>query len=133
MSKLMDKFKGLLSKKKEATAHVGSLCSDSLSAYYQVDYETPAIVVDFLKNEKKFVEEKIKNMSPDVFNDSFLDTYVDNLIELAKDDLNLQRTSHERAILDIKMGQITKVQLYKNELEKINEEIEELKMEMVKV
>ena len=130
MSKLMDKFKGLLSKKKDTTAHVGSLCSDSLSAYYQVDYETPAIVVDFLKNGKKFVEEKIRNMSPDVFNDSFLDTYVDNMIELAKDDLNLQRTAHERAIVDIKMGQITKVQLYKNELEKINEEIEYLRMEM---
>lgn len=133
MSKFVNKFKGLLPKKKETSAHVGSLCSDSLSSYYQVDYETPVIIVDFLRNGKRFVEEKIKNMSPDVFNDTFLDAYVENLIELAKDDLNLQRTSHERAILDIKMGQITKAQLYKRELEKINEEIEQLRLEMEKV
>lgn len=104
--------------------------SDSLSAYYQVDYKTPEVIVDFLGNGKKFIDDKIRNMHPDSFNEPFLDRYIDSLIELAKDEINEQRASHERAILDIKMGQITKVQLYKNSIEKCKEEMEQLKLEV---
>lgn len=132
------KFKKNLSKtqkteSKSTSTHIGSLCSDSLSAYYQVDYKTPEIIVDFLENGKKFIDDRIGNMHPDSFNETFLDKYIDSLIELAKDELNEQRASHERAILDIKMGQITKVQLYKNSIEKCKEEIEQLKLEVAQL
>lgn len=135
MKKTLLGIKERLARKKEtdlATVHVGSLCSDPLSGYYQVDYDTPNEIKNFLKNGSKFVEEKIRAMRPDSFNASFLDRYIDDLIELAKADIERQRVSHERAILDIKTGQITQLKIYKKELEKINQEIEGLNEEVTK-
>lgn len=138
MRNYLKKFKRSLfrtqrTESKSTSTHTGSLCSDSLSAYYQVDYKTPEVIVDFLGNGKKFIDDKIRNMHPDSFNEPFLDRYIDSLIELAKDEINEQRASHERAILDIKMGQITKVHLYKNSIEKCKEEMEQLKLEEAKL
>lgn len=135
---MRNKLQGMkerLVKKKQpdlATVHVGSLCSDSLSGYYQMDYEVPKVIKDFLKNGTRFIQEKIKAMNPDGFNASFLDRYIDDLIELAKAEIEQQRVSHERAILDIRTGQATKVRIYKKELEKIEEEMSKLHEEVEK-
>lgn len=135
MKGLALKIKNRLNGRKKldiATVHVGSLCNDAMSGYYQVDYENPVVIKDFLKNGSQYVGEKIRAMKPDGFNASFLDKYIDDLIELAKADIEQQRVSHERTILDIKTGQITTVKFYKKELEKISHEIEELRKEMAK-
>lgn len=132
MSRIKNFIKGRAgnTKRQQNTEHIGSLCIDNLSGYYQLDYETPRIIREFMKTGKQELEGIVDKTKADSFNDSMLDRYIHDLIILAKEDIDEQRLSHERAIKDIKMAQLSRIQSFRREVERIDEECSQLRKEV---
>lgn len=125
--KQIDKSKEL----KTETYH-GSLCLDQMSSWYPVEYDTPEIVSNFLRNGEKIIAEKIKNMNLDRFNFTFFDEYIDQVIKVGLADVEQQRNKHQRTLNDIRLGQQSMLSLYKMELRSIESELQQLKSEVLK-
>ena len=77
MSKMKNFIKGRArnTKRQKNTEHIGSLCIDNLSGYYQLDYETPRIIREFLKTGKQELEGIVDKTKADSFNDSMIQSY----------------------------------------------------------
>ena len=110
---------------------VGSHCIDEMSSWMPVDYHEPTVISGFLKSGDRIIAKMIKEMKVDQFNDGFLDQYINNLIDVAISDLNNQRIFHLKAIEDIRFGQQSKLNMYKAELDKIENELFELRQEVM--
>ena len=132
--KIVEFFNGLKRKKNgrpETEIYNGSLCVDEMSTWYPVDYANPDIIRNFLSNGEEIVSKKIQTMNTDEFNDSFLDNYIDKLINIGLADIEDQRIRHQRALMDIRLGQQSKLTIYRKKLIKIEDELEKLREEIL--
>ena len=130
IGKVKTEIKGRTTLKKRVTEHYGSLCTDNLSGFYQPEYTIPKVILEFSKNGEKFMRDRIKGMKPDMFNESFLDRHIEDLIELAKDDIVLQRRGHERTISDIRVAQMSRIRMFQDELATTEREIAKIREEI---
>ena len=117
-------------RRKKSIIHNGSFCIDSMSSWSPEAYSEPQIISDFLKHGTEIVEKKIKSMKLDEFNASFLDDYIDNIIDVGLANVENQRIIHLRILNDIRVGQSSYLMQYKKDLEKLEIELRELREEM---
>lgn len=133
------RFKNLLQnirKKRKETeraskVYTGSCCIDEMSTLVPVDYIEPEVISTFLIGGEQIWGKKIAEMKLDQFNASCFDNYIDQMIAAALSDIERQRISHKNALLDIKIGQESRIQILKNELEQIEGEINILRNEVI--
>lgn len=132
--KFNDFFHNLKREKKVAVAtkrvFTGSCYIDELTSLRPVDYAEPEIIGRFLIEGEKIWGKKIPKMKLDQFNSGFLDEYINQIIELALSDIERQRIKHKNVLTDIRIGQESRIQVLKNELEQIEAEISILRNEV---
>lgn len=91
-----------------------------------VDYYDPECVRQFLKNAEQLMTEKIRIMELDEYNVSFFDKYIDDLISIALQNVAEQRIGHQRALQEIRAGQLSQREIYTEELARIEKELQTL-------
>ena len=99
---------------------------NEISGWRPVDYHDPECIKKMLEKGDQLIAEKVQTMKLDEYNMSFLDEYIDDIVDIALKDIEEQRIRHERVLQEIREGQLSLKETYEYAIASIEKELNEL-------